>query len=391
MPRKWEHIEPVVNEALAEAGKSPGLEFPELIAIHHGLVVAKIALSQYVDAERIARKCVAMNLKLYGPEHPETGWGYYHLGRALSARNKFTEAIQVQKQALTLMRKAFPPEHRNIAVVLKSLLATLDAADKSRALAELFPRVDELGELESLLRQVLTTAKPSKMEYDDPVQQAVEGLARFSGFYLHLGQELAAAGKAGEADEARRKPSLLLESLQTQFAGNPELLASYYSSGTMALIKAGQPQQAKEFGRKLLGQTTSKTAGFCNNVAWFLATAEDPAHRDSALAVELAKRAVELEPKSGQYQVTLGIAGYRAGDWKQAISDLEKSASLYQGRNSFQLFFLAMAHWQLGHKEEARKCHDQAVVWMAKNLPQDEHLGRFRAEAEKLLSEKDPK
>ena len=54
--------------------------------------------------------------------------------------------------------------------------------------------------------------------------------------------------------------------------------------------------------------------------------------------------------------------------------------------NSFDFFFLAMAHWQLGEKEQARQWNDKAVAWMDKNTPKDEELLRFRAEAEALLS-----
>ena len=48
-------------------------------------------------------------------------------------------------------------------------------------------------------------------------------------------------------------------------------------------------------------------------------------------------------------------------------------------------FFLAMTHWQLGSKEEARKWYDQAVQWMEKNAPENGELRHFRAEAAKLL------
>jgi hypothetical protein len=48
-------------------------------------------------------------------------------------------------------------------------------------------------------------------------------------------------------------------------------------------------------------------------------------------------------------------------------------------------FFLAMAHWQLGETEEARRWYDRAVAWMDKNLTQDDELKRFRAEAEALM------
>ena len=90
------------------------------------------------------------------------------------------------------------------------------------------------------------------------------------------------------------------------------------------------------------------------------------------------------------YWNTLGVAHYRASDWKSAIAALEKSIKLRQGGDSFDWFFLAMAHWKLGEKEEARKWYDRAVTWMDKNSPNDEELRRFREEAAKLLKVEDP-
>ena len=46
---------------------------------------------------------------------------------------------------------------------------------------------------------------------------------------------------------------------------------------------------------------------------------------------------------------------------------------------------MAMAHSQLGDKEQARKWYDRAVAWMEKNDPKNEELARFRVEAEDLL------
>ena len=68
---------------------------------------------------------------------------------------------------------------------------------------------------------------------------------------------------------------------------------------------------------------------------------------------------------------------------------MQKSDELLQGNPpSFNAFFLAMAHWQLGNEAEARKWYAQAVEWMEKNKPHDEELLRFRAEAEQLLKVK---
>ncbi len=55
------------------------------------------------------------------------------------------------------------------------------------------------------------------------------------------------------------------------------------------------------------------------------------------------------------------------------------------GGDSFDWFFLAMTHWQLGNKDEARKWHAKAIEWMDKNAPANEELKRFRAEGAELL------
>jgi serine/threonine-protein kinase len=121
-------------------------------------------------------------------------------------------------------------------------------------------------------------------------------------------------------------------------------------------------------------------------LAQFLLSCPDPKFRNPARAIEAARKAVELAPKDGDDWNTLGVALYRAGDWKGAISALEKSEALEPDtRLAFNGFFLAMARWQLGQKDHARDWHDKAVASMVKIGPKDESLLRWRGEAEALL------
>jgi eukaryotic-like serine/threonine-protein kinase len=120
----WNQVELALNEALAEARKSPGVDFPVIASMYHQLVKARIAQSQYAEAEKIARIALAMHLKLQGKEDVETGWCYYHLGEALRLQHKLTEALAAQKQALAIMRKWFPPDHYAIALVMDALAQT---------------------------------------------------------------------------------------------------------------------------------------------------------------------------------------------------------------------------------------------------------------------------
>lgn len=80
------------------------------------------------------------------------------------------------------------------------------------------------------------------------------------------------------------------------------------------------------------------------------------------------------------------MAHYRAGEWQDGINALRKSERLLKGDHfSSNAFFLAMAHWQLDQKDEARKWYDRAVEWMDENQPNNLDLRRFRAEAAELL------
>lgn len=126
-----------------------------------------------------------------------------------------------------------------------------------------------------------------------------------------------------------------------------------------------------------------------SNLAWLLATCPAAKWRDPRRAVELAKKAVALGPNGGSFWNTLGVAHYRAGDCKAAIEALEKARQLRNGGRSSDFFFLAMAHWRLGNKPEARKWYDRAVEWMEKK-PKNEELRRFCVEAAELLGMKQP-
>jgi tetratricopeptide (TPR) repeat protein len=100
----------------------------------------------------------------------------------------------------------------------------------------------------------------------------------------------------------------------------------------------------------------------------------------------LARRAVELAPNEAMYINTLGVAQYRAGRYAEAIATLDRSLAASRGQgDGYDLFFQAMAHWQLGHKPESLTCFRKAVEWTEKNEPANEELAGFRAEAAALL------
>jgi uncharacterized protein HemY len=114
---------------------------------------------------------------------------------------------------------------------------------------------------------------------------------------------------------------------------------------------------------------------------------DDAETHDPRRAVALVERGVKLVPEDGTYWRTLGVAHYRAGDWKAAAAALDKSISLGRGEEDWCLdwVFLAMAHWQMGDKDEARKYYDQATKWIEESNSGDIVLRHFQEEAAKLM------
>ena len=65
----------------------------------------------------------------------------------------------------------------------------------------------------------------------------------------------------------------------------------------------------------------------------------------------------------------LGAAYYRMGEFTQAVSCFEESAK-FRGLNSWDLSFLAMAHFRLGEVEAATRALEDADRWLkAANNP----------------------
>ena len=115
--------------------------------------------------------------------------------------------------------------------------------------------------------------------------------------------------------------------------------------------------------------------------------------------IELLESLIRDSPDFPTFRQWLGNTRYFLGNvlqelarheeaekaYRRAIEALCKSLELRRVCGGLSHFFLAMSHWQLGNKDEARQWYDRGVEWMEKNKPDDEELKRFRAEAEELL------
>ena len=116
--------------------------------------------------------------------------------------------------------------------------------------------------------------------------------------------------------------------------------------------RLGHHEQAQADQKKAL-ESPFAGAPELNNFAWRLVTGP-AAMRDPEQALVLARKAVALTPGAATYLNTLGVAQYRVGQYAEAIATLEKNLAASEGAaDAFDLFFLAMARYQLGQRARA--------------------------------------
>ena len=206
-------------------------------------------------------------------------------------------------------------------------------------------------------------------------------------FSLNLAILLQAAGKPEGALERSRTSVRLNEKLVADFPQHEHHRSrlEHARSVSIGLLRALQRDDDLRIEVEALMKDSS--ADELNRFAWTLVSPSSASADNASLAVTMAQKAVELSATGGPFWNTKGVAHFRAGQWNEAITALHKSQELRSGGDGFDWFFLAMAHWKLGEKDDARKWHERAVEWMDTNAKDDEELIRFRAEAEELMKD----
>ena len=190
--------------------------------------------------------------------------------------------------------------------------------------------------------------------------------------HIYLGNALLRQGKLDEAIACCRRAIEL----------DPEYAEAHAHLG-VALRDQGNLHEAIACFRKAI-ELNPKPPGWYGALARCLATADDVKLRNPTEAIELARTAVQLDPKPWHWN-TLSVAAYRTGDWKTSLDARQEQLQHAPVAAAEDRLFLAMTHWQLGSRAEARKWYDEAITQIAKDKALDTKLGNLRQEAEQLL------
>ncbi len=358
-------VQKKLPEAIAAYQKAIEID-PKLAFAYNNLGIALREQKKLPEAIAAYRKAIELD--------PNYAHAYNGLGNALLRQKKLPEAIAAYHKAIELDPK--------LALAYNGLGNALRQQKKPPEAIAAYYKAIEFDAKLALAYNGLGNALSEQKKLPEAIaayRKAIELDPNYAHAYNGLGRALVEQGNVDEAIAAYRKAI----DLDPKNA-NSHVLLGFALHGQKKLDEA--IAEYREALRLEPDNTLARNvlAGCLSNQAWLLATDAEPKKRDPGRALKLAKEAVGLADESGAWSA-LGAAHYRAGNWKESLTALQKSMDVRKGGASYEWFFLAMAYWQLDQKSEARVWYDKAVEWMEKYQPKSEELRRFRAEAEELM------
>jgi tetratricopeptide (TPR) repeat protein len=335
---------------------------------------------------------------------------YENLARTLSVKGELDEAIVWYKEAI----RTRPHEHR-LSVDLIALYQQTGAWEEAITYFQESIRSQPDNAAALMCLGDALRAKGSLVESIVYYKEVIRLRPDIANAHSGLGEALREKGALDEAIPCLKEAVRLIDlgdgnqsfrSLSAAFLqkGAADEAIAYFQE----VIRLKRPQYhmayaslAAEFRQKgaldeaiacyqKYIQTTPDDYAPYMELAWLLATWEDPALRRPAEAVALAKKATKLHPNSDFASMTLGAAYYRCGDWQASRDVLNPSLHLGATNEDDRKFFLlAMVDWQLDQRDAAHAWYDRAVKCM-KNQPVGQDVLGLRAEAAALLGIEDP-
>jgi serine/threonine protein kinase/tetratricopeptide (TPR) repeat protein len=377
--------------------------------IRHTLANSYFNWGELTSAIRQQERALELYRQELGPEHPYTIGAMNNLGGQLFMQGEKERALALFEEVVALQQRTLGLEDRRTLVSMNNLANVFwymkrfeearklyeetlsrqkrvqgrDNIDTLRTMSNLAAMLSDKGDVDEARKRYEETLDilENTRDRDHPLTLTVK--KNLADLLSHQGDRKQARKLLEEVLQSRK--SVLgekhLATLETMYD-----LAKLSAEDGHFEESRRRYEETLRLQKNFLRPGHPDTLQTMNGLAWMLATAGDVKVRDPKRALELAKELVDATPKEASRWNTLGVASYRADDFKGAIAALEKAEELAPGKSlGYNAVFLAMAHWKLGEKDKSRQWYDRAVSWAETNKPTDPEFIQFRAEAARLL------
>jgi serine/threonine protein kinase/tetratricopeptide (TPR) repeat protein len=360
--KHYAEAETNLKRSLALRKKLQGEEDLEFAETLTWLGNALFNQGRLAESEAAARQALAIHVKQHAYEHPVVIQILGNLGWVLRAQGKLSEADAAFREAVDLGRRVLQPGHPDIRHPLMGLANSLKDQGK-------------FAEAEGYIREALTLTKKVRGEHHPDLAPLYDGLCGV----------LREQGKSAEAEVIQRElVTIQCQLLKKGDTGVIQLLGQALGDLGYALQSRGGSASADPvFGEAVDVVLHSpidakKAANLMNELAWALATAENPTSRDAATALELAQTAVSAtDRKDDNLLDTLAAAYAAAGQFTNAVRIEQEAIALSKTGRVDPYYAAKVKLYQSNSRcRDTRHLNERASAWL---VP-----GKY-AEAESLV------
>ena len=336
----WEGAEPLLREALAINRKLHGERYrnvarnvSNLAVIHKGRGDLKGAEQYWLEALRLQRQILPA-------DHPDTAWTLRLLGQVKESQGDLPAAEKYFRESLDMERKVFGGEHPIVLSVLEELSSVLEDADRD---GEAIPLRRQALEIRLARETAALASHPN-----DPAHLAASGDLHIRNGDFRLA-----------ADELNRATTL-----------NPTNHWYWFQTACLRCY-LGDDAGYREACRQMLNlAAASNGAEIAERTAKACLLSPAPV-ADSARLNRLADQALASpSPYAAWFQLTKGLAEYRAGRYPEARNWFTKATALQSrwGTPTVGLL-LAMTDLRLGNSGPARAAIESLLKEVDQKLP----------------------
>jgi serine/threonine protein kinase/tetratricopeptide (TPR) repeat protein len=360
---KYDDAERLGKDVLEIDRRTLGSEHPDTLKAMNNLAMTSGLEEKWAQAEGLYIPALEIRRRVLGPEHPLTLSSMNNLSTAYEAEGKYAEAAEVADQVFQIQRRVLGPDHPD-TLRTEMNLGYYDRALGKYTLAESFGKQS----LESQ-RRVLGADNPETL-------LSAQQLA----YTYYTERKLAQA-------ETLARETLPVES---RVLGPEHSTVLYLMSNLCdTLQEEGKYEQAEALYRNYLAGDPNSAIRM-NALAWYLVSTRDRAQWRPLEAVELAQRALKTSSNIDWVWNTLGLAEYRAGHMDEAIEALNRAVKSDGDTDPTNFFFLAMAHWRRGDKDEGQRFLQKGADIARNRMVNHPEWRMFWVEAAAVLGETGP-
>ncbi len=231
-----------------------------------------------------------------------------------------------------------------------------------------------------------STAGNGDARAQEGVANVLSDLGTLASTVTGLSLVLEKSGQLEEAGEVKKQLDEDVSMLAARFSepSRREFWANqFFMVGRQSLHQQNRLSAALDF--RLATLLMPDHAEAHNSLAWAMTSVRSPTTPFAiTVALDSARKAVELKPQQWMYWNTLGVVAFRAQDWNLAADSLERSIELHKPGGAIDFFFLAMTRKHQGLQAEAEKLFKKGEAYLNHN-PGDPELSEFRHEAFDVL------